>query len=210
MKNGKELIGIGVLAVLGLFVAGGAMFLLRPESGENAPAQKGSVRQTHSALDTSFAQMMIAHHKQALEMTQLTDARAQSPEVKALADKIDAGQGPEIETMTGWLRSWGEPVEIPTANDPGMGGHDTGAHISGMMTPEEMTRLKSSQGAAFDQAFLEMMIAHHEGAIEMARTQTATGQYAPAKELAAKIHRSQTEEIEGMRRLLRDVKGSAG
>lgn len=194
----KRNIIIGVVAVL---LAAGASFAAlqaRPQAGPHAPEAS---RSEHNALDVSFAQMMIAHHKQAVEMAELAEDRAASPEVKRLASEIKTGQQKELETMSGWLASWNEPAEIPTTADHGMGGHDMGAQVPGMMAHEDMKRLQGLSGAAFDKAFLEMMIAHHEGAIEMARPQVAAGQYKPAKDLAAKVLKDQTDEIEQMRKL---------
>ena len=111
-----------------------------------------------SGWEIMFAQMMIPHHQQAVEMGTLAESRAFSPEVKALAVKIKAEQSPEITQMTGWLESANAPIEM---------GHDMG--MGGMLGDAEMQKLEEAQGATFDQLFLESMIAHHEGAIEMAQ-----------------------------------------
>ncbi|WP_371779687.1 DUF305 domain-containing protein [Streptosporangium subroseum] len=152
---------------------------------------------THNAADVSFAQQMIPHHRQAVAMADLAATRASSPEVKALAARIKAEQGTEIETMSGWLRSWGERVPGDTSgmDNPG---HD----MPGMMSAEEMDRLSEASGKTFDTMFLQMMIAHHRGAVAMAGTERSTGSYPPAKDLAKTIIASQNKEIDQMESLL--------
>ncbi|NWF24697.1 DUF305 domain-containing protein [Streptomyces sp. PKU-EA00015] len=157
----------------------------------SAPAQQGD----HNAADIAFAQGMIPHHRQAIEMADLAATRAESAEVKKLADEIKKAQDPEIKTLSGWLTSWGEQVP---AEGAGHGGHD----MSGMMTAEEMKQLESSSGKAFDTAFLTMMVKHHEGAVAMAKTEQADGTYQPAKDMAGQIITSQSAEIARMNTLL--------
>ncbi len=150
----------------------------------------------HNDADVTFAQQMIPHHQQAIEMAELAETRAESPEVKDLAADIEAAQDPEIETMTGWLESWGE--DVSPSGEHG-GGHDT----AGMMSEDDMADLEAASGAEFDQMFLTMMIEHHEGAIEMAKTEQSEGEYADAVELAEDIEMAQTEEIQTMQGLLK-------
>ncbi|MFF3247348.1 DUF305 domain-containing protein [Streptomyces sp. NPDC002870] len=158
----------------------------------SAPASQGQ----HNAADVAFAQGMIPHHRQAVEMADLAPSRAASAQVKKLAEDIKKAQGPEIKTMSGWLTSWDEEVPAEGAMDHSM--HSAG----GMMTAEEMGQLKDSSGKAFDTAFMEMMIKHHEGAVAMARTEQADGAYGPAKRMAGAIITSQTAEITQMNKLL--------
>lgn len=152
----------------------------------------------HNQADVTFTQGMIPHHAQAIDMARLAEGRAQSPEVKNLARQIEAAQGPEIDTMTSWLRSWGAPV--PT----GMPGMEHGGHggMQGGMSPEDMQQLGQASGAEFDRMFLSMMITHHEGAISMAQTELATGQDPAAKQLAQQIIDTQQAEIRTMQGLL--------
>lgn len=161
----------------------------------NAPAPAGA----HNAADTAFAQQMIPHHRQAVAMAELAAGRASSEQVKQLAAKIKGAQDPEIATMTGWLTAWGE--QVPAADADAHAGHGGGS-MPGMMTQAEMDRLTKASGAAFDKAFLTMMIAHHEGAVTMAATEKAQGAYTPAKELAEAIATAQTAEITLMKQLL--------
>ncbi|CAM5709528.1 MULTISPECIES: DUF305 domain-containing protein [Streptomyces] len=165
----------------------------------SAPATPSAPATAHNAQDVSFAQGMIPHHQQALEMAKLADGRASSARVKDLASRIEKAQDPEIRTMTGWLTSWGEQVP--------MAGMDHSAHsgmsgMSGMMSEADMTALEKATGKDFDTKFLSMMVGHHEGAVEMATTEKEKGQYGPAKTMADAIVTAQNAEIKEMKRLL--------
>lgn len=153
----------------------------------------------HNDADVMFAQGMIAHHEQAIEMAQMAVTKATSPDVVDLANQIQDAQQPEIDTMTGWLKSWDE-----SADD--MGGMDHSSMgdggMAGMMTPEDMQALTKASGAEFDQMWLEMMIEHHEGAIDMAKTELADGESTDAKALAQDIIDAQQAEIITMKGLL--------
>ena len=143
-----------------------------------------------SGADIMFAQMMIGHHQQAVDMGTLAETRASSPEVKALAAKIKAEQSPEIEQMKGWLKDANAPLDM---------GHDMG--MGGMLSDSEMTALKNAKGAEFDRLYLEGMIAHHKGAIHMAQM-VADSNNAEANKLGNAIITSQTEQINYMQSLL--------
>ncbi|MET9351764.1 DUF305 domain-containing protein [Streptomyces sp. NPDC006617] len=164
-----------------------------------ASASASASQGQHNAADVAFAKGMIPHHRQAVEMADLAPGRARSAEVRKLAADIKKAQDPEIRTLSGWLTSWGEDVPAEGAMDHSM--HGTGG-TSGMMTAEEMTGLEDASGKAFDTAFTELMIKHHEGAVEMARTEQADGAYGPAKRMAGEIIDSQSAEIEQMNALL--------
>ncbi|MBB1513271.1 DUF305 domain-containing protein [Tessaracoccus sp. MC1679] len=152
----------------------------------------------HNDQDTTFAQMMIIHHEGAIEMSQLAIEQAETPEVVALAERIAEAQGPEIDEMTAWLNTWGEDVSPDDHGGMDMGGMD----MNGMSQEEMMTQLDGLTGTEFDQAFLEAMIAHHEGAIEMSEQQLADGQNPDAVALAEKIIADQQAEITEMQELL--------
>ena len=145
------------------------------------------------AADVMFAQMMIPHHEQAVEMADLAlQSSAATDEVKALARQIKAAQDPEIQTMKGWLSEWG------AAAAPGMG-HDMG---DGMMSAADMTALGKATGAAFDRMWLTMMIEHHEGAVDMAEKVLATTADDRVKQLAQAVVDGQTKEIATMKGML--------
>lgn len=154
----------------------------------------------HNDADVSFASDMIIHHEQAIEMAQMVDDNTVDPAVADLADRIEAAQAPEIELMTGWLEEWDEPVPDQGAMDhSNMEGMDG---MAGMMTAEDMAALEAADGAAFQTMWLEMMIEHHQGAVEMARSVLDEGQYEPARKVAETIIETQQAEIEEMEGLL--------
>lgn len=198
----KRVIALSAAALIGLLAAGCAN-----DSGTPAASSPSAATTTasteHNIADTQFAQQMIPHHRQAVQMADLAATRAGSAAVKALAAQIKTAQDPEIQIMSGWLTVWGEKVPQP-GDDPGMGGMPGMDHGSmpGMMSSAEMARMASLQGAAFDKMFLTMMIAHHTGAITMARTEQDTGLNPDAKALAAKIEKAQTAEVTRMTGLM--------
>jgi uncharacterized protein (DUF305 family) len=142
--------------------------------------------------DTMFAQMMIPHHEQAVEMAELAPERAGDAEIKELAATIKAAQDPEIQTMKGWLAEWGQP-----APEGGMG-HG----MPGIMSEGDMKKLKAAKGKQFDRLFAQSMLAHHNGAIEMARTEQANGSSPQAKELAKNIETAQQAEVAQLQKIL--------
>ncbi|TYK51217.1 DUF305 domain-containing protein [Actinomadura decatromicini] len=170
---------------------------MRPGSSSSAGTQPGTQQAAHNEQDVMFAQMMIPHHRQAIEMADLAASRASSPEVGRLAAAIKKAQDPEITRLTGWLTSWG--VAVPSS---GMGSMHHGG-MDGMMSAKEMKDLEAAKGRAFDTAFLEMMIKHHQGAVEMAKAEQASGRFPAAKRMAGDIVSSQSAEIEKMRSLLK-------
>jgi uncharacterized protein (DUF305 family) len=195
------LVGVGALAAL--LISTGC----ESDSGTQHPVEHGSSASEtatansvdHNDTDVGFAQNMIPHHRQAIEMSDILLAKQGiDPRVRDLATEIKAAQGPEIKQMQGWLSQWGAP---PMPGD-GHGGHDMGGDTMGMMSGEQMTALKSAQGAEASRLFLTGMIAHHEGAIAMAQPEIGNGQYASAIELARTIATTQQQEIEAMKGIL--------
>jgi uncharacterized protein (DUF305 family) len=160
----------------------------------------------HNDADVAFATEMIPHHAQALLMVDMTMGREVDPEFRELTEDIRAAQTPEIETMADWLEEWGEPVpETPRdhANAHGDGhGMGPGADMPGMMSGQDLDDLESSRAERFEEMWLQMMIEHHEGAIEMAQVEQEEGSFAPALELAQRIERTQEAEIAKMEDLL--------
>ena len=157
-----------------------------------------------NATDVGFAQGMIPHHAQAVEMADMAIATSTNADVLALAKQIKSAQNPEIETMTGWLQTWGQAV--PSTASMAGGGHDmtnmSGMMMDGMMSEADMKRLESSKGTAFDRLWLELMIQHHEGAVRMAKDELADGKNSDAKALAQAIITGQQAEITKMNALL--------
>lgn len=154
---------------------------------------------THNDADTEFAQMMIIHHEGAIEMAELVAESASTDEVRALGERIAAAQGPEIATMSGWLEAWGEAQ--PDDADMDTMAHE-GMDMEGMDQEAVMAELLGLGGPDLDRRFLELMIDHHRGAIEMAETHREAGDNANALQLAGKIIDDQTVEITEMTNLL--------
>lgn len=157
----------------------------------NPPASAGA---GFVAADVSFAQNMIAHHEQAVQMATLAETRVTDAELKALAAQIKAAQTPEIAIMTAWLKAWGQP---PTP----AGGH-AGMAMPGMMSDADMNALAAASGMDFDRMFARMMIAHHNGAIQMAKEEQAKGSNGEAKALAVKVEKDQAAEVTTLQSIL--------
>ena len=158
-----------------------------------------------NANDVTFAQGMIPHHQQAVEMSTiaLDPERNAGAEVKDLATRIQGAQDPEIQLMTGWLTEWAQPVDAMTGME-GMEGMETGdmPGMEGMMSSDEMTGLEAANGPAFDKLWLDMMVRHHQGAVTMSKTAQTDGKAAVVKELAGKIISAQEAEIAEMSKVL--------
>ncbi len=154
--------------------------------------------------DVAFAQGMLPHHQQAVEMAQLAGDRAADPRVKDLAARIEAAQAPEIETLTGRLEDWGAGATNSSGMDHGNMDH---GDMGGMMSSEDMDSLANATGAEFDRMFLDMMTAHHSGAVQMAETEIADGKNPDALAMAEEIRDTQNAEISEMQQLLAEFGG---
>jgi uncharacterized protein (DUF305 family) len=175
------------------------------------PTGSASARVANDA-DVAFDQQMIVHHQQGIMVADLAKERAESARVKQLATQIAAEQPLEIATMSGWLRAWGKPV--PGAASPTPTGGGTRRPMPTMMPPSMtpmmpsvspppgMSGMMGMHGAAFDQMFLKMMIAHDEDGVAMAKTEQATGANPQEKQLARNIETSQTAQIAQMQQML--------
>jgi uncharacterized protein (DUF305 family) len=158
-----------------------------------------------SDTDIAFAQLMIPHHQQAIQMADLASTNASSEEVKALAAQIKAAQDPEISMMSQWLTGWGAPLEMEGTTDGGMDHGDMdmgGMTVAGMMSTQDMDTLGAATGADFDTMWLQMMIAHHQGAIAMAQQVADTTTNPAVQDLADAVIAGQTTEITTMQQLL--------
>ncbi len=197
-------------------LAAGALMFTLAACGDESGTNDAQAKQTapngdvFNGTDVDFATAMIPHHAQALVMVDLTRGRNLSPEVRELTEDIRAAQAPEIEQMVSWLTVWDKPIpetmrDHANAEDHGMSGHDMGddsTDMPGMMTDEEMAELEAAQGEEFETMWLEMMIDHHKGAIEMAQDEQEHGIFTPAVKLARSIEVSQQAEIDHMKELL--------
>jgi uncharacterized protein (DUF305 family) len=150
-----------------------------------------------NTADVQFAQMMIPHHAQAIQMAELATTRAADPEVKQLAANIKAAQQPEIDTMTGFLNTWSQPTAQAGGHDmPGMSG------MPGMMSDADIEALNAASGLDFDRRFTRMMIAHHNGAIQMSRDVQKNGTNPDVKRLGLMIEQAQTTEVTQLQGIL--------
>jgi len=163
---------------------------------DNMPGMGSSASASPAAdvnmADMQFTMMMIPHHEQAVEMADMILAKDGIDErVVTLAEDIKAAQGPEIELMESWLDDWGTPM-----------GDMDGMDHGGMMSDTDMQALEDATGAEASRLFLEQMIVHHEGAIEMAQDEVDNGQNPDVITLAENIIASQTTEIATMEDIL--------
>ncbi|WP_137843228.1 DUF305 domain-containing protein [Microbacterium sp. 2FI] len=162
--------------------------------GSDSSSPPAAAREESNAADAMFAMMMIPHHEQAIEMSDLILAeQGVDQRVLDLAQQIKEAQGPEIELMKSWLDDWGMP------SSGGMGGMD---HGDGMMSDDDIAALDAAEGTAAERLFLEQMIEHHVGAIEMAEDELDDGADPDVLALAQQIIASQTAEIATMQELL--------
>ena len=156
----------------------------------------------HSEADVMFAQMMIPHHEQAIEMSDIILSKDDVPaDVTSLAEEIKAAQGPEIAQLTDWLEQWGEPTQ-PEGMDMDMGGDHDMSQMEGMLSEEDLQQLSDAPGPEAAELFLNQMIAHHEGAVAMAEDQVENGTYPPAVDLAQTIIDTPQQEIDTMQQML--------
>jgi uncharacterized protein (DUF305 family) len=191
----KYLIGISTAAVMAVAAGCGGT----DDAGVNQePAGTSTASSTVSSAyndqDIVFAQMMVPHHQQALDMTKLAAEKATDQKVKDLATRIQGAQDPEIQELTTLLDAWGVR-EMSGMDHSSMSGH-------GMMTDDQMTQLEQATGAGFDRMWLQMMIEHHEGAVTMAKAEVEQGSNPEAKALAQQVVDAQVAEITEMQGML--------
>jgi uncharacterized protein (DUF305 family) len=168
-------------------------------------ASSAPVSTTKNEADVVFASMMIPHHAQAIAMADMALTQASDPKVKALAPKIKAAQGPEIERMSGYLTRWGAPVPAADDGSEMSGMEGMGNQTGGMMSAKEIATLKNTKGAAFDRMWLQMMVKHHRGAIDMSEIALHNGTNPDAKKLARSIIDGQSAEITEMNSILSGI-----
>lgn len=189
-----------------------------PSGDATASTRSDPAADEHNAADVMFAQMMLPHHEQAVEMSELMLAKdGVSPEIADLASRIKAAQGPEMDTMKSWLEMWDSPMGGEGGHGMGSMGSDSGSMgnmdgmgmdgmgMGGMMSEDQMAELESADAPEASRMFLESMTAHHEGAIDMARTEIDNGEYPDALAMAETIVETQQAEIEEMKGLLADL-----
>jgi uncharacterized protein (DUF305 family) len=167
-----------------------------------APGEQGTLPNAdmYSADDVEFVTAMVPHHAQALEMAELAPERAKDRRVKVMAERIAAGQGPEIDVLQAWLEAHDLPTADPDAE------HDEHGMVGmvGMVTGEQMTQLLAADGEDFDRLFLTRMIAHHQGALAMA-DRLGQGTHPLVMDMAKDVSATQTVEITRMQEVLTDL-----
>ncbi|WP_245765811.1 DUF305 domain-containing protein [Nonomuraea jiangxiensis] len=169
------------------------------EPGRTAtPGERvGQSPQPTVASDVRFAEAMIPHHRQALEMTSLVEARTTTAVVRSLARSITVAQTPEIRTMTGWLAELGRPAPAAHEHAPAAG--------YGMASEAELNALRAARGTAFDRMFLRLMTRHHQGAVKMAGEELAGGRDLRMRMLAKDVYSGQSIEIARMAEALESL-----
>ncbi len=191
-----------VLALLGST----ALVACGDDSEPGAAVPEGA---DHNAADVRFVTEMIPHHAQALRMVDMAEGRDLTPEAEQLMADIEAAQAPEIEQMSRWLEEWDQPVPDTSDGMGMMGGDgmdmDDMEHMGdmlGAMSEEALAELDGAEGTVFERMWLQMMIEHHEGAIEMSETELDEGEHQGTLDLAASIIESQRAEIDLMESML--------
>ncbi len=174
----------------------GSMDGMEHDASSSSPDSSETNTGAHNDADIAFAMGMVPHHQQAVEMADMILGKhGIDPQVSALAEKIKAAQDPEITLMTGWLDTWGSPIDS-MGDMPGM---EMG---TGMMSEGDMSKLDAATGVDASRLFLEQMVEHHTGAIEMANIELSEGANSAAVALAKNIVTSQTAEISDMTKIL--------
>jgi len=168
---------------------------------ESHTAANGDV---FNEADAQFASDMLQHHAQALAMVDLTVGRDLDPELAALVEDIRAAQAPQIQTFTEWLTAWDQPVPETVRDHANAHGDGSAEHaeMPGMLSEGEMDQLEDARGPEFRSLWLQSMIEHHEGAIEMAGDEADEGEFGPAVAVAESIEASQGAEIDRMKAML--------
>lgn len=196
----RVLLAAAAVATAGLLAACGT-----DDTGDDHSAHNGaghsqgagdaptSVTADANSADVEFATMMIPHHAQAVEMADLVPSRTQNAWLLGFAQKVKDAQQPEIDQLTEALKAWDQPVPDEHAE------HE----MDGMMTAEEMTHLESLSGDDFDKEWITMMIAHHRGAVDMAKAELDKGENPEMRGLAQQIIDAQQAEISEMEQQLK-------
>ena len=161
------------------------------EAATIAPGQVASrpAAPEPNAADLEFVRGMVPHHTQALRMAKLAPGRVADARVRAIADRVSGGQAAEVAQLQGWLRSHDEPEGAAA------GGHHA---MPGAVSQAQLERLAAQRGPAFDRMFLDLMVAHHRGAVTMAEAATAGAADVLVQEMAADTHAGQLAEIRRM------------
>jgi uncharacterized protein (DUF305 family) len=190
-KTGTFLGVILVLVLAVVFLLAGNSGSPMNHSGHGSMSSEDDASGTYTDDELKFASMMIPHHSQAVTMSELALANSTNPEITSLATAIRDAQAPEIKQMQSWLDASNYSES-----------HAHHMEMSGMLSDEELAELSIAKGSAFDRLFLEGMIAHHEGAIEMI-SMIKNSTNSEVKKLYADILTNQSAEFKTMKALLK-------
>lgn len=190
---------LAAVAAVGVLAGCGATTTAQPVTTP-PPAASPAPGPQHNQADVVFAQHVIPLDAQTISMAELAPRRAGSSQVKGLASRISVAEDSQIQQLRGLLIAWGAAVPATTSSGDMAGlGH---GQLPGMMSYQQMARLSAATGAAFDRMFLQMMIAHHQGAVETAQTELAQGNNPAARQLAQQVSAARQAEITEMQTLL--------
>ena len=188
---------LGLVCAVALLGAGAALTVVTGV-GTNRPPAVDSV-------DAGFARDMSTHHRQAVLMAQVDRDNGSDPAVRLLAFDIETGQQSQAGEMLGWLESWDQTPQTDIAQMAWMGhAIEPGQLMPGMASTAELTRLKSLSGKPLDIYFLQLMLRHHKGGLEMAQYGAAHASEPYVKALASKIVTAQQNEVVTMEQMLRE------
>ncbi|WP_246607804.1 DUF305 domain-containing protein [Paractinoplanes toevensis] len=151
----------------------------------------------YNDTDVMFLQMLAYHQKQGLEMTTTAASRSADPQLKTLAQAVQATEKDELSMMQAWLTQWGKATDVDTAAS--LHADHGGLPATG---PAEIKALKTVSAAGFDTAFLNLFLAHQHNAIEMAHLETTQGQNKEAKAFAVRVRESRQAEVQQMLKLM--------
>lgn len=197
------LVTLAVVSALALLAAGAGLAVLTDLGGTRPPAE--------DSVDAGFARDMSTHHAQAAEMAQVVRDTGADPEVRLMAYDIETQQLGQIGQLRGWLQSWGLTGTSGVAPMAWMsGGHHAvapGEPMPGMATTAELDKLRGLTGRSLDVYFLQLMIRHHRGGLEMAQDAAGRASTPYVRDLASRIAEAQQAETVTMERMLRERGG---
>lgn len=205
-----RLVAAAIAGVVALVVVGLAAFSFGRLSTFSA-ATPGE-----TSAEAGFARDMQVHHQQGVELALIVIHASDDPEVRLLADDIAATQAQQSGQLAGWLNVWGlpqysaEPSMAWMSRGGAHAAHAAGESMPGLATPEQVAELKAATGVDAERRFLELMIAHHQGAVEMAEALVDRSEHPVALAFANAVIASQNSEIELMRSMLAERAPSAG
>jgi uncharacterized protein (DUF305 family) len=212
-RNSLRVTLLASISVLVLVIAVGAGFIWGSagSGGSSSSASSSSYRPGPNSVDGGFARDMATHHQQAITMATYANENSTNELVRNVAYDIESSQSIEMGEMEGWLQQWGISRNTDSPMKWMKGHHfDIGRNglMPGMATPAQMTKLQSLHGHALDIFFLQLMIHHHQGGVQMALYASQHARLAYVRNLALHMYQNQSNEIVQMEQQLRALGGS--